>query len=165
MVFRLPYYTALAWNYTVQSTCSNSLVPRPRERRDSPLPQHGYDANVAKSDGVCKFHWPRNTKQCDQPWDSSSCLPPIKWHLANTLGLIIACSWELKANFFSAKKLLLSCWSGQGFPVLESQMVFSAMWLADGKFSPDSNQAWGICQTSPDSLLLGGVCGRDWEMY
>ena len=38
------------------------------------------------------------------------------------------------------------------------QIVFSAMWLADGKLSPKAiniNEARGIYQTSPDRLLTG----------
>ena len=103
------HYTASAWNYTVQSTCSNSLIPRLRGRRVSPLVQLGYEANAAKSDGACMFHdltTQSSSWQCDQPWDSSSCLMP-RPHPLNGIWLIpwasqkkfIACSWELIANF------------------------------------------------------------------
>ena len=48
---------------TVQSTCSNSLVPRlcAWQELESPL-SHGLGTKLM-SDDVCMSHWPRNTKQ------------------------------------------------------------------------------------------------------
>ena len=46
------HYTAVAWNYTVQSTSSKSLTSRLDGRRVSSLTWPEYEANVAKSDGV-----------------------------------------------------------------------------------------------------------------
>ena len=47
----------------------------------------------------------------------------------------------------------------KGFPVLQPQIVFSAMWLVVVNFSQkviNVDKAWGVGWTSPDCLLLGG---------
>ena len=57
---------------------------------------------------------------------------------------------------YTHKSAVSLCWSNQEFVVLQPQVVFSAMWLAVGKFSLEINEAQGIGQMSPDPLLLLG---------
>jgi len=42
------------------------------------------------------------------------------------------------------------------------RLCFSAMWLVEGNFYPESNDAWEIGQMSSDPLLSGGVWAQDY---